>query len=83
MGRCVSRRGGGALVQHQKPVHRTPLERVRFECESCGLVCETEVAGLNPDRSCEGTGWGSIGESVVCVWWADEQNELCMVCDGV
>ena len=28
----------GGLVQHQKRMHRAPLERVRFECRTCALV---------------------------------------------
>ena len=56
----------GGLVQHQKLVHRAPLERVRFECRSCGLVCETEVACLNHERSCGGGGWRRIEGSVMC-----------------
>ena len=40
----------GVLVQHQKQMYRAPLERVRFECERYGMMCETEVAQINHER---------------------------------
>ena len=44
----------GGLVQHQKRVHRAPLERVTFVCGKCGMSCETEVACMMHERTCEG-----------------------------
>ena len=65
----------GGLVQHQKRVHRAPLERVRFECGRCGMMCETEVACKNHERSCGGGGVGeSQRECDVCERWVGRRN---------
>ena len=65
----------GGLVQHQKRVHRAPLERVRFECGVCGLQCETEVACMNHEKTCGG---GSVGlnqrECSECGRWVGKAN---------
>ena len=53
---CKSKEG---LVQHQKWLHRVPVERVRFECRRCGMMRETEVVCLNHERTCAG---GRVGE---------------------
>ena len=72
-GRMFQSKGG--LVQHQKMRHRAPAERVRFECGRCGLVCETEVACLNHERSCGGGGArGSQRECEVCGEWGSRTN---------
>ena len=69
---CLSK---GGLVQHQKRMHRAPLERVRFECGKCGMVCETEVACLNHERTCGG---GSVRgrqrECGDCGRWVSRSN---------
>ena len=65
----------GGLVQHQKRMHRAPPERVRFECGRCGMMCETEVACVNHERTCEG---GRVGgnqrECVVCGEWVSRTS---------
>ena len=65
----------GGLVQHQKRVHRAPLERVTFDCVKCGMRCETEVACMMHERSCEG---GRVGgdrrECVECGEWVSRSN---------
>ena len=54
----------GWLVKHQKRVYRAPLERVKFKCGRCGLVCETEMMCLNPESLCVRV--GGIRKSVEC-----------------
>ena len=65
----------GGLVQHQKRVHRAPLERVRFERGVCRLQCETEVACMNHEKTCGG---GSVGsnqrECGECGRWVGKAN---------
>ena len=60
------------MSKPQKWVHRAPLERVRCEC---GMVCETEVACLNHERTCGG---GSVRgrqrECGECGRWVSRSN---------
>ena len=65
----------GGLAQHQKRMHRAPMERVRFECGKCGVICETEVACINHERTCGGGGGdGSQRECVECGRWVSRKN---------
>ena len=65
----------GGLVQHQKRVHRAPLERVRFECGKCGMMCETEVACEMHERTCRGGRVsGERRECVMCGGWVSRSN---------
>jgi len=48
---CKSRAG---LTMHEKRMHRVAEERVRYECDICGLVLQTEGARVNHRVSCLG-----------------------------
>ena len=48
---CKSKAG---LTVHQKIRHREAEERVRFPCDRCERVLETEVAKVNHERRCMG-----------------------------
>ena len=78
----------GGLVQHQKRIHRAPLDRVMFVCGLCGMRCETEVARLNHERACGGGRVdGGRRECARCGSWVSRGNyarhrRRCGVLDG-
>ena len=47
-------RNRAALTVHQKRLHRAAEERMRFKCEKCEKVLETEGARMNHERMCMG-----------------------------
>ena len=74
----------GGLVQHQKRIHRAPEERVRFECNVCGVACETDVSCMMQERSCAGGRLTeSSHESGVCDEWVSRLNYICDARSGL
>jgi hypothetical protein len=70
---CKSRAG---LTIHEKRMHRVAEERVRFECEICREVFETEGAKKNHARTCMGGARGMAGrrECGRCGSWVTKGN---------
>ena len=69
---CKSKAG---LTMHQKRMHRAPQERVRFECERCGVNVETEGAKANHERTClGGRVEGNRRECASCGAWVTKGN---------
>lgn len=70
---CKSKAG---LVSHERR-HRLAEERVRFVCERCDGVFETEVARVNHGRTCAGGGRGrGVRECGNCGSWVSRRSCL-------
>ena len=55
---CKSKAG---LTVHQKRMHRAADERMRFPCDRCERVLETEGARVNHMRRCMGERMRGVG----------------------
>lgn len=62
----------GGLTLHQKRMHRAAPERMRFECDKCGMNVETEGAKKNHEKTCGGG--GRVGRMRECGRWVTAGN---------